>query len=120
MTNPEPREQIELIAQRQGCAVTRLGRDFDVQYVSRIGLEQPLIHFQQQSPTAVEWRHLELGLWGRHQANNAAMALATINELRQQGWSIHDAAIRQGLATLRWPARSNVVESNDSDFGYCT
>jgi dihydrofolate synthase / folylpolyglutamate synthase len=55
------------------------------------------------------WADVALGLIGRHQAANAAIALATIEELRQQGWTVPDEAIRRGLADINWPARVEVV-----------
>ena len=52
---------------------------------------------------------LALALVGRQQAANAAVALAALEELRQQGWNIPAEAVRRGLAELRWPARVEVV-----------
>jgi dihydrofolate synthase/folylpolyglutamate synthase len=52
---------------------------------------------------------LELGMLGRHQAANAAVAVATLNQLRLQGWKIDDQAIREGLRVARCPARIEVV-----------
>jgi dihydrofolate synthase/folylpolyglutamate synthase len=46
-----------------------------------------------------------IALPGAHQAANAAVALAAIEELRTQGWDLDEAAIRRGLAEVRWPAR---------------
>jgi dihydrofolate synthase/folylpolyglutamate synthase len=60
-------------------------------------------------PGEHELDHLELSLAGVHQGANAAVAIATIAELRRQGWDISAAAIRQGLAQVRWPARIEVV-----------
>jgi dihydrofolate synthase/folylpolyglutamate synthase len=42
---------------------------------------------------------------GPHQAANAAVALATIAELRHQGWCISEAAMRSGLAQAALPGR---------------
>jgi dihydrofolate synthase / folylpolyglutamate synthase len=53
--------------------------------------------------------NLELALLGRHQASNAAVALATIAELRRQGWNVPESAVRRGLAETRCPARVEVV-----------
>jgi dihydrofolate synthase/folylpolyglutamate synthase len=50
-----------------------------------------------------------LGLPGRHQAANAAVALAVLDELAAQGWKIPAAARRAGLANVSWPARVEVV-----------
>jgi len=50
-----------------------------------------------------------LGLLGRHQADNAGVALAALAELRQQGWIVPESAVRQGLAEVRSPARVEVI-----------
>ncbi|MEO1590034.1 MAG: folylpolyglutamate synthase/dihydrofolate synthase family protein [Cyanobacteria bacterium J06632_22] len=44
-------------------------------------------------------------LLGAHQRVNSAVAIATLLSLQQQGWSIPAAAIRQGMAQVRWPGR---------------
>ena len=48
---------------------------------------------------------LDLALPGRHQRDNAAVAVAVLDELARQGVSVPDAAIRTGLTTVSWPAR---------------
>jgi dihydrofolate synthase / folylpolyglutamate synthase len=62
--------------------------------------------------TGVQWlRHtntpepLALGLLGPYQVQNVATVLAVVDQLIQQGWTIPQSAIQQGLATARWPAR---------------
>ena len=50
-----------------------------------------------------------LALAGRHQAANAATALATLDVLREEGWSIRAMAAHHALAGLSWPARVEVV-----------
>jgi dihydrofolate synthase/folylpolyglutamate synthase len=52
---------------------------------------------------------MELALLGVHQAANAAVVVATIEQLRQQGWHIPDASVADGLAHVDWPARMEVV-----------
>ena len=51
---------------------------------------------------AREYDASPVGLTGGHQARNAALALAA---LRAAGISVAPAAVRQGLANVRWPAR---------------
>ncbi len=51
------------------------------------------------------YRALRLGMLGRHQAHNAALAVLAAQLLREQGWAIPDAALRRGLAQARWPGR---------------
>jgi dihydrofolate synthase/folylpolyglutamate synthase len=42
---------------------------------------------------------------GEHQLVNSAVAIATLHSLRNQGWTIPDAAITQGMAKAKWPGR---------------
>jgi dihydrofolate synthase/folylpolyglutamate synthase len=54
------------------------------------------------------WRSLSdvtLALPGRHQRDNASVALALLDELTRQGMAIPDHAVREGLTHARWPAR---------------
>ncbi len=55
------------------------------------------------------YKGLHLPLLGGHQLRNAAVALTTIDALRQRGWAISETSIRQGLATVAWPGRFQVV-----------
>ena len=52
---------------------------------------------------------LRIPLLGRHQLENAATALAVIEALQEQGHSISDVAIRQGMAEVSWPCRLEVL-----------
>ena len=52
---------------------------------------------------------MDLSLLGEHQAANAALVVACVEELRAQGWKITDAAVRGGLANAVWPARMEVL-----------
>jgi dihydrofolate synthase/folylpolyglutamate synthase len=67
------------------------------------------VSFLKETEQTAQFQGLELPLVGRHQAANAAVALAAIEELRKLGWSISDAAIRDGLSCVRWPARIEVI-----------
>jgi dihydrofolate synthase/folylpolyglutamate synthase len=52
------------------------------------------------------------GLLGAHQRVNAAVAVATVERLRDAGMPISDAAVVKGLADVDWPARIEVVSRN--------
>ena len=54
-------------------------------------------------------RQFSLRLPGRHQAANAAVALAVLQELSRAGWDVPEAAVRRGLGELAWPARVEVL-----------
>jgi dihydrofolate synthase/folylpolyglutamate synthase len=49
--------------------------------------------------------HLRLGLRGRHQADNAACALAAVTELDRVGFEVAEDAIRSGFRRTKWPGR---------------
>jgi len=48
---------------------------------------------------------IRLSLPGRHQRENAAVALAVLDEVSKRDIPVPDAAIRQGLTEAHWPAR---------------
>jgi dihydrofolate synthase/folylpolyglutamate synthase len=60
------------------------------------------------------WRlnGLRVSLPGRHQYKNAALALAVLELLENQGFSLPEAAIREGLAQTRWPGRLERVQED--------
>jgi dihydrofolate synthase/folylpolyglutamate synthase len=51
-----------------------------------------------------EWTY-PLPFPGEHQLVNSAVAIATLQTLRNQGWSIPDRAILDGMAQAKWPGR---------------
>lgn len=54
------------------------------------------------------YSNLTLALRGRHQQANAAVALATL-ELIEDRFPVNELARRDGLATVRWPGRLEVM-----------
>ena len=52
---------------------------------------------------------LSLGLRGDHQLFNAALALCAVELLNAAGFTLNEAAIRQGLAAVQWPGRLELV-----------
>jgi dihydrofolate synthase / folylpolyglutamate synthase len=119
----EPRETICRVARQNGCRLIELGVDFCFDYHPPRHLEQAAsparfdFHYVKPRPVVAQssattgrgFTSVELSLLGRHQAANAAVALAAIEELRQSGWTIPEAAVRRGLAEVVWPARVEVV-----------
>ena len=88
---PEAMEAIEAAALAVGAPLTVMGVDFDA-WAERGGLA-----FQDQE------RFLDLpapALAGPHQIDNAGLAVAAALEL-----DLPEAAIAEGLRTVRWPAR---------------
>jgi dihydrofolate synthase/folylpolyglutamate synthase len=84
---------------------SRLGEQFTVRR-HRSG------EFSYSGPT-MKLKDLGTRLPGRHQALNAALALAACEVLNFRGLlSIPETSIRQGLLEVRWPARLEVVSEN--------
>jgi dihydrofolate synthase/folylpolyglutamate synthase len=55
------------------------------------------------------YSHIRLPLIGSHQVNNAALVLTAVEELQKAGLSIPDTAVYEGMATVRWPARMELL-----------
>jgi dihydrofolate synthase/folylpolyglutamate synthase len=54
------------------------------------------------------YSNIEVGLRGRHQRANASVALAIL-ELVEDRFPVDEKNLRQGLATVRWPGRLEVM-----------
>ena len=129
-----PREVIRRAAAAAGCRLVQLGVDFDFEYHPPRHLEKapsPARFDFHLAPRhlapghlapgeytggpaytdgpVVDYPNIPLAMLGRHQAANAAVALAAVEELRRSGWTIPEAAIRRGLAEVVWPARVEVL-----------
>ena len=57
-------------------------------------------------------KDLHLPLLGAHQLNNACNVLTAVKVLRERGWSIPEAAVREGLATVTWPGRFQLMRKD--------
>jgi dihydrofolate synthase/folylpolyglutamate synthase len=58
---------------------------------------------------------VRLALGGRHQAHNAAVALALLDELDAAGFGITDAAALAALTNVKWPARLETFRYQNCD-----
>jgi dihydrofolate synthase/folylpolyglutamate synthase len=52
---------------------------------------------------------LDLGLLGKHQLRNAALALAVVELMERRGFTVSSEHVREGLNKPRWPGRMQVV-----------
>jgi dihydrofolate synthase/folylpolyglutamate synthase len=94
----ESRGVLEQAAAEQGAAAVWLGRDFAV-------CGDGPCRFDGMGCTLPD---LTVGLRGAYQRDNAATAIAAALRLRVR-FPLADEAIREGLATVRWPGRLDVV-----------
>ncbi len=109
-TAPEARAVIEQTCRRRRSRLHELGVDVHYRYepgrVTAEGDRPPRV---QVSTRRHLWPEMELGLLGEHQAANAALVVACVEELRAQGLGIADRAVAAGLAGVTWPARLEVL-----------
>jgi dihydrofolate synthase/folylpolyglutamate synthase len=114
VTDREPRCVITETARERRCALAQLGEHFDLSYTAPQNLQanasRGRMSFVSRIPGQEHfYEDLELGLVGRHQATNSAVALATLAQLRARGWVVPEGAVREGLAAVCLPARVEVV-----------
>lgn len=55
---------------------------------------------------------LEIGLAGRYQVENAALAVEALNVLAACGFPVAEQKLRQGFARTQWPGRFTVIAKN--------
>ena len=97
---PEVTDVIEAVCRENGVPLR--WADFEAIVPVSDGLDGQVLNYVNQ-------RSLKIPLLGAHQLKNAAMALETVEALRERGWTIPDDAVRQGLAQTKWPARFEVL-----------
>jgi dihydrofolate synthase/folylpolyglutamate synthase len=101
---------IDEVCRQRHAPLARLGAEFRYTYrpgkVDGEGMARPVVVVTTRQR---RWPELELNLLGRHQAANAAVVVACVEELRRLGWHVPDDAVAKGLAEVFWPARMEVV-----------
>ena len=111
---PEALAVIEQVAKEHRAPLAALGRDFHYECIpgiqgtreSAAGDHRPRFRVKTSQQ---DWPWMELGLFGQHQAANAAGVIAVVEHLRQLGLPIDASAVSRGLAGVVWPARLEVV-----------
>jgi dihydrofolate synthase/folylpolyglutamate synthase len=100
VTQPVVIRRVERACLENGAPMIRLGRD--VRY--------------RQGPVGLSYfgagwtlRGIRLGLPGRFQVRNAALALATLEVLADQGFRVGESEVREGLARASWPGRMQLM-----------
>jgi dihydrofolate synthase/folylpolyglutamate synthase len=94
----ESGEAADVIRQRvqaEGCALTLVHRDMEV--------ENPGLRGDKQI-ARIDGHGFALGLIGPHQVSNAACAVGAMRQLK-----VSDAAIARGLETTVWPGRFEIL-----------
>lgn len=55
------------------------------------------------------YKSLEISLLGNYQIRNAAVAIKTIDILKEKDYQVNEEALRKGLAKAKWPGRFEIV-----------
>lgn len=97
----EARETIEQVAEERGAPLSRLGREFEV-----AGMPE---RFRFSGRTR-RYDNLVCSLSGAHQVDNCACALSLIEAAGERGLDVGETAVREGLRTVQWPGRLEVVD----------
>lgn len=110
----ESLDVIRSVAQLQSSPITVLHEDFSYTPI------QPSDQKNDEISPLVEqvfyWNKsaklpYSIGMLGAHQLTNAAVALAAVQIVQQQGWwMLDDEQIRRGLSKARWPGRLEVLQ----------
>ncbi len=117
-TAAEARTVIAAICRERRAPLAQLGIDFHYRYqpghVAEGQTTLPTGHRPRVEVITKRrtWPMLELNLLGEHQAANAAVAVACVEQLRATGWHIPDNAVAGGLANVYWPARLEIVSQS--------
>ena len=91
---------IEARCAEKGCPLVR--PDLSQLGNLRPGLEGCLFNYG-------AYKDLFVPLAGTYQPRNAALAVTAAELLRSRGWNITETHIREGLASVRWPGRFEVL-----------
>ncbi len=104
---PQPAEAgavITQVCQAAGARLVLVGRDIE------IVLQASTLDGVRATIGGLRSRYdVRVPLLGRHQAANAATAVAAVELLAEHGFRVGPDAVRRGLAAVRWPARVELV-----------
>jgi dihydrofolate synthase/folylpolyglutamate synthase len=102
----EAQAVIARIAAERGAPLIQVGRDWQVKAGESDVSGQTFEAGQSAETMKTYWTPLI----GTHQAINATVALAALEQVRDAGIAISDEAIHRGFAAVNWPGRFEIVE----------
>ncbi len=109
VTHVDALSLIEKICFERNAPLKQILRDF--QLINRQTDDEGHVEIEAKTSEA-SWSRVPVVLRGPHQATNTMLTLAVIEELRQQKWNINDDDVREGLKSVAWPARVEVVSKH--------
>jgi dihydrofolate synthase/folylpolyglutamate synthase len=104
-------EVIKEVCQKKKAGLFCLRKDFEVQPVNQKRNPIGFCNFQRFDYQGIfhSFKDLKIKLLGRHQIENAALALAAIEGLKLRGIRIAEKHLRKGLEKATWPGRLEVL-----------
>jgi dihydrofolate synthase/folylpolyglutamate synthase len=106
---PSARQVIAATAHRRRARLVQLGVDFTARYQPPTGADPLAPGSVVVTPLGGAACTYRLGMAGRHQAENAALAVMAAAELAAAGWPVDEGSIARGLARASLPARIEVL-----------
>lgn len=61
-------------------------------------------------------KEYKISMLGKHQVDNAALAICAVQILREKHWQISEEALKKGLEKTTWRARLEIVKNAEKDF----
>jgi dihydrofolate synthase / folylpolyglutamate synthase len=106
----EARASIHRVAALRGAPLREVDVDFGYEYTP----PEPPLRRPKAGRVAVrtwrrEWPVVTLPMLGAHQGHNAAVALASLDALGEQGFEVGPSDVARGFAALCWPARVEIL-----------
>lgn len=114
---PEAADKLEVISRERGAALTVIGRDWH--YTSRrephnAVTDQTLIITDGPDPDFIPpGSAFRLSLAGEHQLENATVALAALEHVRERFPSLTLDAMQTGLASVHWDGRLQLLQQGE-------
>jgi len=112
VSSPQQPEAMRVICetceQRQ-APLEVVGRDWHWQLLEADLSGQRFRIYRDGKERTPEYPLLSIPLLGEYQLENACATVAAIEVLRRAGLSIDQQAVQQGLATVRWPGRLEIL-----------
>ncbi|MCI0398853.1 MAG: bifunctional folylpolyglutamate synthase/dihydrofolate synthase [Chloroflexi bacterium] len=103
---PEALARLEEIAAERQALLTLAGREWTWEEIARTPEYQRIVVHRLEKPgDELDNQEFTIGLAGRHQQENAVVALAALALVRPRFPGLTLATIREGLATVQWPGR---------------
>lgn len=104
----EAQAVLKRIALERGAPLTLVGTDWEYRSLSATRNGQSIVATNKNGTETT----YTTALTGEHQAINTAVTIAAIEQVVASGIEVSDSAIQEGLHTVNWPGRLEVVQEN--------